>query len=148
MKKLHYLLVCVAAMLASLNFVSCSSDNGGSEDADASALVGTWIVYDGYDIYDYEAIMFCADGTVCEFEESDNRHRPDVEKGRYAYDSRKQIITLYWEDEVVVVDVISLTKSKLTTRFVDGKDVDIETFTKISDPYTAKELEAYYKAQR
>lgn len=135
MKKIRYLMVCLAAVLTGLYFVSCGNDESDSPSSD---LVGTWA--STYDV-DNEFMMFCADGT-CYFYELCSEHGFDeVEKGAYTYNPNKERLSFVWGDEVEMYDVVVLTRTQLVINFISSYRDDVYTYTKVKSTYTASQLE-------
>lgn len=139
MKKIHFLAICLAAVLTGLYFISCSSDNNDNGDnGNNGALVGTWMrAESGGDI---EYVMLCANGTGYEFEVC-SIHGIDVEKFTYLYDlNNKKVTILFSDGERDVLDVVSLNDKTMTLRSSSGS---VEIYTKTSSLYTQEQLEAF-----
>ncbi len=141
MKKFRYLIICFAALLTGLYFVSCGSDD--DNDGDNSDLVGTWVFLDGdsYSGYDEEFVMFCSDGVMYAFDLC-KTHGAHVEKMTYAYDKDNKMLYVKEGSYTMSLSIISLSKSSVTLKNGSG---EIETYNKATSPLTRSQLEKYYE---
>lgn len=108
----------------SIGFASCSSDDDSQKDEEESAIVGTWSSEESAYDQDYEIITLKSDGTgrIVEIDQG-RKHKPyDFE---YVYSKGK--LTIIYEDDTDVFEVMSLSKSTLRIKDLDG---DIIKFTK------------------
>lgn len=150
MKKYHFLAICLMAVLTGFYFLSCSNDDDkNDEPKGSSTIVGTWVssYMDSYSGYDEEYVMFCADGTLYEFEE-DRSHGVDyveVDKMEYVYNEAKNTLTILENGYAFTIDVLSLTDTKLILAESSGSGY--ETYEKVKSPYSQAQLEKFYQAQ-
>lgn len=130
-------MVCLAAVLTGLYFVSCGNDDKKSDSGAPSDLIGTWAESDGGE----EVIMFCSNGTCYVYELCSEHGVEDIDKGEYIYNSNKETISILFGDEVETCNVVALTKSKLVVSFRSSYGTETVSFTKVKDIYTASQLD-------
>lgn len=149
MKKLHFMTLCLAMVMASLCFVSCGDDDDYPEihpGTGSKALLGTWQVLPGFTTWDEtNYVMFCSDGTGYDIEVEETI---DVDKFEYEYQpaTRKLLVREIDDNEVEQFEVVKLEGDKLIIREDDG-----DTFQAArcrQPPYTVKQLEQLWQMQR
>ena len=124
----------IIAVVISVNFVACSSDDDDENESN-SPLVGTWVNIENRNSVEYKDVMTInADGTGSDAIYINGQLDKDgVDNFKYTYDEKSKILTYIWEDgDVYSVRVTELSSSKLV--LVDDVDEEgegeITTFTK------------------
>ena len=117
MKTLRFIGMAIIAVIMSVNFAACSSDDENKSD---SPLVGTWMmtksIKDGHTRIPGQngfdsglGLVFSANGTFYNLVENEK-----AEDGKYSYDEKGNALTLiYTDDETVHCTVKSFSESAL-----------------------------------
>jgi len=129
MKTLRFIGMAIIAVIMSVNFVACSSDDNDKNENN-SPLVGTWVNIENKNSMEYKEVMTInSDGTGSSAIYTNGQLDKDgVENFRYTYDENIKVFTWIWEEDsdgesdVYSMHVRELTNSKLV--LVD--DIDEE----------------------
>lgn len=129
MKTLRFIGMAIIAVIMSVNFVACSSDDNDKNENN-SPLVGTWVNIENKNSIEYKEVMTInSDGTGSSAIYTNGQLDKDgVENFRYTYDENIKVFTWIWEEDsdgesdVYSMHVRELTNSKLV--LVD--DIDEE----------------------
>lgn len=139
MKTLRFIGMAIIAVIMSVNFVACSSDDN-DENENNSPLVGTWVNIENKNSMEYKEVMTINEnGTGSSAIYTNGQLDKDgVDNFRYTYDENSKVFTWIWEEDsdgesdVYSMHVRELTGSKLV--LVDDMDDEGEgeviTYTK------------------
>ena len=139
MKPLRFIGMAIIAVVISVNFVACSSDDDDENESN-SPLVGTWVNIENRNSVEYKDVMTInADGTGSDAIYINGQLDKDgVDNFKYTYDEKSKVFTWIWEEDsdgesdVYSMHVQELTSSKLV--LVDDMDEEGEgeviTYTK------------------
>lgn len=126
MKTLRFIGMAIIAVVMSVNFVACSSDDDDENESN-SPLVGTWIMtksikdgrtrIPGQNGFDGGlGIVFSANGTFYNLVENER-----VEGGKYSYDEKNSTLTLaYTGDETLFCSVKTFSEISLVISYTEG----------------------------
>lgn len=136
MKTLRFIGMAIIAVIMSVNFVACSSDDNDENESN-SPLVGTWImtksIKDGYTRIPGQngfdsglGLVFSANGIFYNLVENEK-----AEDGKYSYDKKGNILTLiYTNDETLFCSVKSFSESALIISYTEGSSIREDYFVK------------------
>ena len=134
MKTLRFIGMAVIAVIMSVNFAACSSDDENKSD---SPLVGTWMmtksIKDGHTRIPGQngfdsglGLVFSANGTFYNLVENEK-----AEDGKYSYDEKGNALTLiYTDDETVHCTVKSFSESALIISYTEDSSIREDYFVK------------------
>lgn len=134
MKTLRFIGMAIIAVIMSVNFAACSSDDENKSD---SPLVGTWMmtksIKDGHTRIPGQngfdsglGLVFSANGTFYNLVENEK-----VEEGKYSYDEKGNTLTLiYIDDDTVYCTVKSLSEFALIISYTEGSSTREDYFVK------------------
>ena len=134
MKTLRFIGMAIIAVIMSVNFAACSSDDENKSD---SPLVGTWMMtksfkdghtripgQNGFD--NGLGLVFSANGTFYNLVENEK-----AEDGKYSYDEKGNALTLiYTDDETVHCTVKSFSESALIISYTEDSSIREDYFVK------------------
>ena len=124
----------IIAVIMSVNFAACSSDDENKSD---SPLVGTWMmtksIKDGHTRIPGQngfdsglGLVFSANGTFYNLVENEK-----AEDGKYSYDEKGTALTLiYTDDETVHCTVKSFSESALIISYTEDSSIREDYFVK------------------
>lgn len=136
MKTLRFIGMAIIAVIMSVNFVACSSDDDDENKSD-SPLVGTWMmtksIKDGHTRIPGQngfdsglGLVFSANGTFYNLVENEK-----AEDGKYSYDEKGNALTLiYTDDETVHCTVKSFSESALIISYTEDSSIREDYFVK------------------
>ena len=136
MKTLRFIGMAIIAVIMSVNFAACSSDDDDENKSD-SPLVGTWMmtksIKDGHTRIPGQngfdnglGLVFSANGTFYNLVENEK-----AEDGKYSYDEKGNALTLiYTDDETVHCTVKSFSESALIISYTEGSSTREDYFVK------------------
>ena len=136
MKTLRFIGMAIIAVIMSVNFVACSSDDADENESNSS-LVGTWIMtksikdgrtrIPGQNGFDGGlGLVFSANGTFYNLVENEK-----AEDGKYSYDEKGNALTLiYTDDETVHCTVKSFSESALIISYTEDSSIREDYFVK------------------
>ena len=136
MKTLRFIGMAIIAVIMSVNFAACSSDDDDENKSD-SPLVGTWMmtksIKDGHTRIPGQngfdsglGLVFSANGTFYNLVENEK-----AEDGKYSYDEKGNALTLiYTDDETVHCTVKSFSESALVISYTEGSSTREDYFVK------------------
>ena len=136
MKTLRFIGMAIIAVIMSVNFAACSSDDDDENKSD-SPLVGTWMmtksIKDGHTRIPGQngfdsglGLVFSANGTFYNLVENEK-----VEEGKYSYDEKGNTLTLiYIDDDTVYCTVKSLSEFALIISYTEGSSTREDYFVK------------------
>ena len=136
MKTLRFIGMAIIAVIMSVNFVACSSDDDDENKSD-SPLVGTWIMtksikdgrtrIPGQNGFDGGlGLVFSANGTFYKLVENEK-----AEDGKYSYDEKGNTLTLiYTDDETLFCSVKSFSESALIISYTEVSSAREDYFVK------------------
>ena len=134
MKTLRFIGMAIIAVIMSVNFAACSSDDENKSD---SPLVGTWMmtksIKDGHTRIPGQngfdsglGLVFSANGTFYNLVENEK-----AEDGKYSYDEKGNALTLiYTDDETVHCTVKSFSESALIISYTEDSSIREAYFVK------------------
>ena len=134
MKTLRFIGMAIIAVIMSVNFAACSSDDENKSD---SPLVGTWMmtksIKDGHTRIPGQngfdsglGLVFSANGTFYNLVENEK-----AEDGKYSYDEKGNALTLiYTDDETVHCTVKSFSESALIISYTEDSSILEDYFVK------------------
>lgn len=134
MKTLRFIGMAIIAVIMSVNFAACSSDDENKSD---SPLVGTWMmtksIKDGHTRIPGQngfdsglGLVFSANGTFYNLVENEK-----AEDGKYSYDEKGNALTLiYTDDETVHCTVKSFSESALIISYTEDSSICEDYFVK------------------
>ena len=134
MKTLRFIGMAIIAVIMSVNFAACSSDDENKSD---SPLVGTWMmtksIKDGHTRIPGQngfdsglGLVFSANGTFYNLVENEK-----AEDGKYSYDEKGNALTLiYTDDETVHCTVKSFSESALIISYTEDSSIREDYFVK------------------
>ena len=129
MKTLRFIGMAIIAVIMSVNFVACSSDDN-DENENNSPLVGTWVNIENKNSMEYKEVMTINEnGTGLSANYTNGQLDKDgVDNFRYTYDENSKVFTWIWEeDSDGEVDVYSMHVRELTgSKLVLVDDMDEE----------------------
>ena len=128
MKTLRFIGMAIIAVIMSVNFVACSSDDN-DENENNSPLVGTWVNIENKNSMEYKEVMTINEnGTGSSANYTNGQLDKDgVDNFRYTYDENSKVFTWIWEEDSDGSDVYSMHVRELTgSKLVLVDDMDEE----------------------
>ena len=128
MKTLRFIGMAIIAVIMSVNFVACSSDDN-DENENNSPLVGTWVNIENKNSMEYKEVMTINEnGTGSSANYTNGQLDKDgVDNFRYTYDENSKVFTWIWEEDSDGSDVYSMHVRELTgSKLVLVDDMDDE----------------------
>ena len=99
MKKINfYGLLLMLALVTTLGFASCSSDDN---DGGSNVLVGTWVEDPSYSTLENFVLEFKSDGTLIEKVYDNTQYLGEV-RGTYTYDGKNKLVVRMSEETLTV----------------------------------------------